>query len=107
MTLGTPSQGTAQPSGSTIIGFTFSGNQGQIADINFARTSGDMNLGLAVIRTGTTEVVFFTALVNSDILISRFFLPTTGDYTVGVFPISLIPPVNPQPVTYQVTVSLQ
>jgi hypothetical protein len=107
LALGQALQGTVQPTGNAIVGFTFSGTQGQIADINFARTSGDLNLGLAIIRTNTNELAFFTALVNSDLFISRVFLPATGDYTVAVFRLDIVPPVNPQSVTYQVTVSLQ
>jgi hypothetical protein len=64
-------------------------------DLSYTRVSGNMNLGLVVLSE--SNAVFFQAsLVTSAALSTRFTLPAAGQYTIGVFRISLVEPAAVQ-----------
>jgi hypothetical protein len=102
---GVPMTGAISGSGGEILGFTFEAEQGDVFDLSYARVSGNLNLGLVVISE-TNDVVFQTSLVLSETVSTRFTIPVTGQYTVGVFKIDLLPPDNPEPTAFQLKVDL-
>ena len=103
--LGQSSQGTIPVIGDSIFGLTFDGNAGDVFALDFAKQSGNLNLGI-VILSAPNEVVFQASLVTSDSLSTRLTLPTTGQYTIGVFRIDLLPPANPEATAFQITGTL-
>ena len=64
-----------------------------------------MNLGLVVL-SASNEVFFQASLVTSEALSTRFTLPAAGQYTIGVFRISLVELAAVEPMVFQVTGSL-
>ena len=64
-----------------------------------------MNLGLVVLSENN-EVFFQASLVTSEALSTRFTLPAAGQYTIGVFRISLVEPAAVEPTVFQVQGSL-
>jgi hypothetical protein len=101
-TPGTPNTGSISDGFVGIFGFTFSGNTGDVFDLSFERLSGNLNLGLAVLSE-QNEIAFQASLVTSSSLSTRFTLPSTGGYTIGVFRIELLPPAAPEATTFQIT----
>jgi len=59
-----------------------------------------MTLGLVVL-SAENEVFFQASLVMSESLSTRFTLPTAGQYTIGVFRISLVEPAVVEPTVFQ------
>jgi hypothetical protein len=102
LTLGTPNTGSISDGFVGIFGFTFSANAGDVIDLSFERLSGNLNLGLAVLSE-QNEIAFQASLVTSSTLSTRFTLPSTGEYTIGVFRIELLPPDAPEATTFQIT----
>jgi hypothetical protein len=104
-TMGSPNTGSISAGYEGIFGFLFTGNQGDTMRLDFTRVSGNLNLGLAVL-SADNQVAFQASLVTSNSLSTDFVLPVTGDYTIGVFPIDLIPPDAPEATTFQITGTL-
>lgn len=86
--------------GDAILGYTFDGMAGQSLQLNFGRNSGNLNLGLVVL-SANNEVAFQTSLINNNSLTTNFSLPSTGQYTIGIFRIELVPIDNPQPTNFR------
>jgi len=62
-----------------------------------------MNFGLVVLSE-SNEVFFQASLVTSESLSTRFTLLATGQYTIGVFRISLVEPAVVEPAVVEPTV---
>lgn len=77
-------QGQIPVSGQGVLIYTFTGEAGAVIDLSFARVAGNLNLGLVVLR-GKNEVIFQTSMSRSSILQTRFDLPDSDEYTIGVF----------------------
>jgi hypothetical protein len=71
------------------ITFIFRRHRRRHLRLNYTRVSGNMNLGLVVLSE-TNEVFFQASLVTSESLATTFALPEAGQYTIGVFRISLV-----------------
>jgi len=97
----TPMTGAVTPTGSEILGYTLDANAGDKLDLSFARLSGNLNLGLVVL-SAENQVVFQASLVTSETMSTRLTLPNTGQYTIGVFRIDLLPPAAPEATAFQV-----
>jgi hypothetical protein len=102
LTFGSPSVGSISEGFVGIFGFTFTGSAGDVINLSFERQSGNLNLGLAVLSE-QNEIAFQASLVTSSLLSTRFTLPSTGEYTIGVFRIELLPPDAPEATTFQIT----
>jgi hypothetical protein len=100
LVLDTPMTGVI-PIGNEILGFTLDAAAGDTLDLNYTRVSGNMNLGLVVLSENN-EVFFQASLVTSAALSTRFTLPVAGQYTIGVFRISLVEPEEVEPTVFQV-----
>ncbi|MDX1992250.1 MAG: hypothetical protein SF029_07665, partial [bacterium] len=74
-------------------------------DLSFTRISGNLNLGLVVLY-GDNTVVFQASLITSQTLSTRFILPETGTYTIGIFRIDLLPPDAPEATAFQIQATL-
>lgn len=98
---GTPMSAAITPAGGETIGFTFDANAGDTLDLSFTRLSGNLNLGLAVL-SANNEVVYQASLVTSQTMTTRFTLPSTGRYSIGVFRIDLLPPAAPEATAFQI-----
>ena len=103
---GTPITGGITPTGGEILGYTFDGKANAVAQLDFSKLSGNLNLGLVVL-SADNKVVFQASLVTSKSLSTQFTLPSAGQYTVGVFRIELIPPAKPIPTAFQLQVQLK
>jgi hypothetical protein len=68
--------------------------------LSYTRASGNMNLGLVVLSENN-EVLFQASLVTPKSLATTFTLPDTGQYTIGVFRISLVEPDAVAPTVFQ------
>ncbi|MEZ4862199.1 MAG: hypothetical protein R3C14_12860 [Caldilineaceae bacterium] len=55
-----------------------------------------------VVLSADNEVFFQASLVTSTSLSTTFTLPTAGQYTIGVFRISLVEPDEVEPTVFQV-----
>jgi len=105
LTLGSPNAGRISDGFVGIFGFSFSGNAGDLMDLSFERSSGNLNLGLAVI-SADSEVVYQASLINAESMSARFTLPSDGEYTIGVFRIDLLPPASPEATAFQIISTL-
>ncbi|MBZ0299900.1 MAG: hypothetical protein K8J31_09175 [Anaerolineae bacterium] len=105
LSLGASMPGSIPPTGDAILGLTFDASAGDTFALDFARTAGNLNLGV-VILSANNEVVFQASLVTSESLSTRLTLPSTGQYTIGVFRIDLLPPAAPEATQFQVTGTL-
>jgi hypothetical protein len=92
------------PTGNEIIGFTLNAAAGDTLDLSYTRVSGNMNLGLVVL-SAENEVFFQASLVTSASLATQFTLPVAGQYTIGVFRISLVEPAKVEPTVFQLKVT--
>lgn len=97
--------GAVTPNGGEILGFTLDASAGDTLALTFTRLSGNLNLGLVVL-SADNRVVFQASLVTSSELTTKFTLPSTGQYTIGVFRIDLLPPTAPEATAFQVTATL-
>ncbi len=102
---GAPITGGITPTGGEILGYLINGNKDDIAELQFTRLSGNLNLGLVVLSENNT-LVFQASLITSSILTTQFTLPSTGEYTIGIFRVDLSPPDNPEPTGFQIQISL-
>lgn len=82
------------------LGFTLNATAGDTLDLSYARVSGNMNLGLVVL-SANNDVFFQASLVTSESLTTTFTLPEAGEYTIGVFRISLVEPDEIEPTVFQ------
>lgn len=78
-----------------IFGYTFEAGAGSTVDLSFARQSGNLSLGLAVVGADNT-VVFQTSLIGATSLNATFPIPDAQTYTIGVYLINISPPASPQ-----------
>jgi hypothetical protein len=97
--------GAVTPNGGEILGYTLDAAAGDTLDLTFTRLSGNLNLGLAVMSP-ENQIVFQASLVTSQTLNTRFTLPSTGTYTIGVFRIDLLPPAAPEATAFQLQAAL-
>ena len=88
------------PLDNQILGFTLDATAGDTLDLSYTRVSGNMNLGLVVLSENN-EVFFQASLVTSASLATQFTLPAAGQYTIGVFRISLVEPAEVEPTVFQ------
>jgi len=101
LTLGTASVGKIPTVGDAILGFQFAANEGDKLDLSFKRTAGNLNLGLVVLSPDN-KVAYMAALVTSDTMSTTFTLPSSGDYTIGIFRIDLVPPASPEATGFEI-----
>jgi len=101
LTLGTSSVGKIPPGADAIFGFQFAANEGDKLDLSFKRTAGNLNLGLVVLSPDN-KVAYMAALVTSDTMSTTFTLPSSGDYTIGIFRIDLVPPASPEATGFEI-----
>lgn len=93
------------PLDNQIFGFLVDAEEGDVLDLSYTRTTGNMNLGLVVLSENN-EVFFQASLVTSDSLSTALMLPEAGEYTIGVFRISLVEPSELEPTVFQISGSL-
>ncbi|MEZ4684025.1 MAG: hypothetical protein R2932_58440 [Caldilineaceae bacterium] len=93
------------PTGNEILSFTLDSTAGDTLDLSNTRVSGNMNLGLVVL-SAENEGFCQASLVTSESLATTFTLPDTGQYTIGVFRISLVEPERVDPTVFQLQGSL-
>lgn len=88
-----------------IFGFSFSAEAGQAMSLDFTRTAGNLNLGI-VLLSADNQVAFQASLVTSTTLSTDLVIPVSGEYTLGVFRIDLIPPSAPENAAFTLTTTL-
>jgi len=103
--MGIPMTGAITPTGDEIIGYVINGNEGDIVKLDFSRLSGNLNLGLVVLSS-QNDIIFQASMVTGNTLNTQFTLPSTGEYTAGVFRLDLLPPSTPEATAFQLTAVL-
>lgn len=89
------------PLDNQIYGFVVDAGAGDTLALSYTRSSGNINLGLVVLSENN-EVFFQASLVISESLSTRFTLPEAGEYTIGIFRISLVEPAQAEPTLFQI-----
>ncbi|MBI5668034.1 MAG: PPC domain-containing protein [Chloroflexi bacterium] len=100
-----PMTGAITPNGGEILGYLVNGSEGDVLELRFTRLSGNLNLGLIVLSQNN-ELAFQASLITTNSLITQFTLPSTGEYTVGVFRVDLLPVSQPEPTAFQIQATL-
>jgi hypothetical protein len=98
---GVPMTGAITATGGEIFGYLVSGNEGDVVELQFTRLTGNLNLGIVVL-SANNELAFQASLITSSTLTTRFTLPSTGEYTVGVFRVDLLPSAAPELTAFQI-----
>ncbi|MEP7287463.1 MAG: hypothetical protein ABI947_17025 [Chloroflexota bacterium] len=93
--------GKMPANGNTILGYTLDAQSGDKLDLSFTRISGNLNLGLVVL-SNDNKVIYQASLVNAETMSVRFTLPVSGQYTIGVFRIDLLPPTSPKATAFTI-----
>jgi hypothetical protein len=105
LTFDTPTQSGFPPSSDAVLGFTFEANADDVLDLSFERRTGNLNIGLVVL-SADNQVVYMAALISSQTNNSRFTLPSTGEYTIGMFRIDLVTLASPEATDFTITATL-
>jgi hypothetical protein len=103
--VGQPNAGAINPGFDSVFGFTVDASAGDKFDLTFTRTSGNLNLGLAVLSPDNT-IVYQASLVNTERMNALFTFPVSGQYTIGVWKIDLAAPPTPENTAFQLTGTL-
>lgn len=101
-----PVSGAISPRNNEILGFTFDAKSNSTLDLSFRRESGNLNLGLVVLSSDN-KVYFQTSLVTSSALSTTLTLPTQGQYTIGIFRVSLVEPTKPSATAFELQARLR
>jgi hypothetical protein len=105
LTANAPNIGSISTGFEGIFGYSFSAEAGQAMSLDFARTAGNLNLGI-VLLSADNQVAFQASLVTSTTLSTELVIPVGGEYTLGVFRIDLIPPLAPENTAFTLTATL-
>ncbi len=97
----TPMTGIVTPTSNDVLGFSVEVNTGDTLDLNFNRVSGNLNLGVVVLSPDS-KVVFYGGLILSDSLSTSLIVQKTGEYTIGVYRVDLLPPDTSDATVFQV-----
>lgn len=100
-----PNAGGINPGFDSVFGFTLDANGGDKFDLTFTRSSGNLNLGLAVLAPDNT-VVYQASLVNAERMNTLFTFPAAGQYTIGVWKMDIAAPATPENTSFQLTGTL-
>jgi hypothetical protein len=106
LVIGVPVQGAISPGFDGIFGFSFEVEEGDEVSLEFAKDSGNLNLGLAVVSAEGNQVVFQSSLITTNNLVADFQIPSDGEYVIGLFRISLIPPDEPETTDFTIEVEI-
>lgn len=96
-----PFTGSVSPGAADTLTLPFDGKAGDVLTLDFARVSGNLNLGV-VLLNDKNQILFHSTIVASDLVSTRLRLPTAGRYTVGVFRIDLVTPQKPEKTTFRI-----
>lgn len=85
--------------------YLLEGKVGQQLSLNIKRLAGNLNVGLVVLSPSNELLSQFSMVGVNELTIS-ILLPASGQYTIGVFRIDLLPPANPEETAYQLQATL-
>ena len=94
-TIGAPNTGSVSPSFAGVFGFTLDVSAGETYTFDFAKISGNLNLGIAIL-SADNQIVFYGGMIASNRLSTDVTFPSGGQYTIGVFRVDLLPPDVPE-----------
>lgn len=100
---GIPFTGAVTPTGGEILGYTISATTDQLINLTVERLSGNLNLGVAVIDADS-NLLYFSALVTSEVMSTRLRMPADGEYIVGVFRLDLLSPDAPDATAFSIQI---
>lgn len=78
------------PLGSDVALYTYEASDGETATLNVSRVSGDISIGVTVIKSDTNEIVFFGAMPASNNLSIDLEFPSSGSYAIGLFRVDTV-----------------
>ncbi len=95
-----PNAGAINPGFESVFGFTLDASAGDKLNLTFMRTSGNLNLSMAVLSPDN-QIIYQASLVSTEQLSALFSFPVSGQYTIGVWKIDLAPPATPENTAFQ------
>ncbi len=102
---GIPNAGSLSPGFEGVFGFTLDVNAGETYSFDFTRVTGNLNLGITIL-SADNQVVFYGGMIASNRLSTDVTFPASGQYTIGVFRVDLLPPAAPENTAFQVMATL-
>lgn len=73
------------PLGGDVALYTYSASTNETRTLSLARLSGNISVGIAVIKLDTNEVIFFGGMPSSNNLSVELTFPSNGTYAIGLF----------------------
>lgn len=82
----TAGQAQTAPIGGDIVAlYTYDATANQTATLSLSRVSGDISVGVSVIKRDTNEIVFVGGMPSSNHLSVELTFPSDGTYVIGLF----------------------
>ncbi|MEL6150325.1 MAG: hypothetical protein AAFU54_00245 [Chloroflexota bacterium] len=106
LVMGIPGSGVITADFEGMYGFVVDAGMDNALRLDFARVSGNENIGVIVLSE-VGAVVFQASITSGNTLSTDFIAPSSGTYTIGVYPLNIAPPFDPQPTAFTVTLSAQ
>ncbi|MEM6284856.1 MAG: hypothetical protein AAF787_21885, partial [Chloroflexota bacterium] len=106
LVMGIPGSGVITSDFEGMYGFVIDVGMDNALQLDFARVSGNENMGIIVL-TDVGAVVFQASVTSGNTLSTDFVAPSSGTYTIGIYPLNIAPPFDPQPTAFTVTLSSQ
>lgn len=78
-------QSQTVPIGGDIALYTYKANAAETHNLRLTRLSGNISLGITVIKKDTNEIIFFGGMPSSDNLSVDLSFPSEGIYVIGLF----------------------
>jgi hypothetical protein len=83
ITLGQPQ--TAPVAGDLVALYTYTASEGETRTLSLSRASGNLSIGVTVIKKENNEIVFLGGMPSSNNLSVELTFPSAGDYVIGLF----------------------
>lgn len=78
-------QSQTAPIANDVVLYTYSASAGETTKLSVSRVSGDISIGVTVIKRDTNEIIFFGGLPLGNNLSVELTFPSDGTYAIGLF----------------------
>ena len=78
-------QAQTAPIGNDVALYTYQAKTDDVHTLNISRLSGNISIGVAVIKQETNEIIFLGGLPSSNNLSVELTFPSSGTYAIGLF----------------------
>ncbi len=83
-------QSQTVPIGGDVVLYTYEASANETRTLNITRVSGNISIGITVIKLDTNEIIFFGGMPSSDNLSVELTFPSQGSYTIGLFRVDTV-----------------